>query len=387
MSEQKFSPTWLTSQKNGIAIGNLSTKTKTIDGFSALVDACPDAIRVKLPTSLPASPPTSTVLLTLCESLAQANDKIVILGISADDVVQNILQVKALLQEAPAALESFNRFFLCSLVYGKVRQICNACARSTPLSSETKSKIPEILQSSLPQTYMFGRGCAQCGHTSYYGTTELVSMVKKSALTTKALFEDTDGCSLTSIVYKEGTRSLLEDGLEKILLGQTSFEEVLRVAPGISSSFVQAINETKNSSSRKPSEPSRVMIVEDDGDQRQVLEAVFRAQGYNVSSRENGRDALAELKKNPVDLIICDLMMPVMNGADFVKELRQQPLISQIPVLMLTAVSNPDAEVAMLENGADDYCEKNVKRKVLLSRAERLIKREKKNPLGHMVAE
>ena len=92
-----------------------------------------------------------------------------------------------------------------------------------------------------------------------------------------------------------------------------------------------------------------------------------------------------------VDIVLCDLMMPKMNGKEFLEKVRSNPDYSNVPVMMLTAVTSPDAEFQLLESGADDYCNKNVKRKILLKRVERLLARRKRgkkdgaNPVEHLL--
>ena len=137
-----------------------------------------------------------------------------------------------------------------------------------------------------------------------------------------------------------------------------------------------------------PDSPSkgRLLVIEDDADQRAVLELVFKSDGYTVVMAEGGREGIEMLEDSPVDVVICDLMMPDMSGDDVVRFIRKHPTLKETPFLMLTANDNADQEFVSLEHGADDYCSKTVKRKILLKRVEKLLERRVgKNPLGHLL--
>jgi DNA-binding response OmpR family regulator len=118
-----------------------------------------------------------------------------------------------------------------------------------------------------------------------------------------------------------------------------------------------------------------VLVVEDDEDQRSILELVLRGANYDVVQAANGAEALKAVQSGSPDIIISDLMMPVMDGGQMVAHLKMTPATSQVPILMLTMVADEEREYALLNLGADDYCEKTIQRKVLLKRVENLLKR------------
>ncbi len=88
--------------------------------------------------------------------------------------------------------------------------------------------------------------------------------------------------------------------------------------------------------------PKNILIVEDDADVRDSLQEVLRMFGYNVQVAKNGSEALGVLQtQEPPCLIFLDLMMPVMNGWQFCFLRAQDPQLSKIPVVLITAVGNP----------------------------------------------
>ena len=94
------------------------------------------------------------------------------------------------------------------------------------------------------------------------------------------------------------------------------------------------------------------MVVEDDPDTREMVETFLDFEGYAVCTAKHGLDALDRLRDQRPCLILLDVMMPVMDGIAFARELRRRPDpdIAFTPILLLTAV--PNAHTAVLETGA-----------------------------------
>ncbi len=113
-----------------------------------------------------------------------------------------------------------------------------------------------------------------------------------------------------------------------------------------------------------------ILIVDDDVDVREMLSQFFAIEGYEVATARNGQDALEQLRKGrQADLILLDLMMPVMDGWQFRVEQQQDPKLAEIPVVVLSAVYNPRERAALL--GAVDYMQKPVEFDKLIETAER----------------
>jgi len=86
----------------------------------------------------------------------------------------------------------------------------------------------------------------------------------------------------------------------------------------------------------------RVLLVEDDADVRSTLAGFLEQEGYQVETAENGKDGLAKLLNAKPGLVLLDLMMPVMNGWEFLEEKNHNSLCSRVPVLVISAVpGNP----------------------------------------------
>lgn len=121
---------------------------------------------------------------------------------------------------------------------------------------------------------------------------------------------------------------------------------------------------------RSGPEGRSILIVEDDLDLREALSEVLRDEGYTVAMAADGREALDHLRRQSrPSLILLDLTMPVMNGWQFRAEQRQDPDLSGIPVVVLSAGDRLAEQVAPL--GITDY----VRKPIQLSHLLRLIER------------
>ncbi|MCX2575161.1 hybrid sensor histidine kinase/response regulator transcription factor [Pedobacter sandarakinus] len=108
-----------------------------------------------------------------------------------------------------------------------------------------------------------------------------------------------------------------------------------------------------------------VLLVEDDPALLDFLYKSFLSDGYHVVKSKNGAEALKKLDKNHIDIVISDVMMPVMDGIELCKTIKNDINFSHLPVVLLTAKTNTEAEIAGLESGADAYIPKPFKWKQL----------------------
>ena len=118
-----------------------------------------------------------------------------------------------------------------------------------------------------------------------------------------------------------------------------------------------------------------IMIVEDDANQRKLMSAVLEQYGYNVIQAFDGIDALDQLDKKHIDLIILDIMMPRMDGFELTETIRQSG--SNIPILMVTAKQSPVDKRKGFIIGTDDYMTKPVDEEEMVLRVGALLRRSK----------
>ena len=121
----------------------------------------------------------------------------------------------------------------------------------------------------------------------------------------------------------------------------------------------------------------RVLVVDDEAPLRDFVCRNLEVRGYRVETAANGLQALAQFKRQAFDLVILDLMMPLMDGLETTRRLRQE---STVPVVVLSALGEEADKVAALELGADDYLTKPFGVPELLARVRAVLRRSTWNP-------
>ena len=115
-----------------------------------------------------------------------------------------------------------------------------------------------------------------------------------------------------------------------------------------------------------------ILIVDDEVRIRDLLGAYLTKEGYNIYYASNGKEALDIFKDNIINLVILDVMMPIMDGIVALKEMRK---IKNVPTLMLTAKSEEEDILLAYGMGADDYETKPFSPKILVAKINAIIKR------------
>jgi two-component system alkaline phosphatase synthesis response regulator PhoP len=123
----------------------------------------------------------------------------------------------------------------------------------------------------------------------------------------------------------------------------------------------------------------RILVVDDERDLVDLITYNLKREGYDVLSAPNGQEALSVLEAGPADLVILDLMMPVLDGFETCKRMKSTPATAGIPVMFLTARSGEVDEILGLELGADDYIQKPISPRKLVARVKALFRRLEKS--------
>lgn len=119
----------------------------------------------------------------------------------------------------------------------------------------------------------------------------------------------------------------------------------------------------------------RILLVDDEPDILEVISYNLSQEGYQVFTAENGVEGIAVAKEIEPDLIVLDVMMPVMNGVETCRKLREIKKLETSIITFLTARAEDYSQITGLEAGADDYITKPIKPKVLLSKIKSLLRR------------
>lgn len=123
-----------------------------------------------------------------------------------------------------------------------------------------------------------------------------------------------------------------------------------------------------------------ILIVEDDANIRELLHLYLEQEGYHIESAQDGAEGLRVFRRVHPDLVLLDLMMPVMDGTQMIRELRT---FSKTPVIVLTAKGEVLDKVTLLELGADDYITKPFEMREVIARVRAVLRRMDKSGGAH----
>jgi len=115
-----------------------------------------------------------------------------------------------------------------------------------------------------------------------------------------------------------------------------------------------------------------ILIVEDESQLREFIGLYYKAEGYQITEAADGEEALEQFKNGHFDLVVLDIMMPKLDGYEVCKQIRNT---SNVPIIILTAITTEESELKCYELGADDYVTKPLKGKTLIAKSKRMLER------------
>jgi len=124
-------------------------------------------------------------------------------------------------------------------------------------------------------------------------------------------------------------------------------------------------------------EDVRILLVDDEQDILEIVGYNLSLEGYQVFTAKNGIEAVSKAKKKQPHLVILDVMMPEMDGIEACEIMRNTPGLENTIITFLTARGEDYSQLAGFEAGADDYIQKPIKPKVLVSKVKALLRRSK----------
>jgi adenylate cyclase len=149
------------------------------------------------------------------------------------------------------------------------------------------------------------------------------------------------------------------DGASGVWEGVARTATALAAPAGIVESVLKAVRPVvANEAGLAAVRASRILVVDDNASNRDLLSRRLQRQGHTVIQAADGARALALIEKEVLDLVLLDLMMPGINGYDVLMLLKRDPRFRDIPVIMISALSELDSIVRCIEAGADDYLPK-----------------------------
>ena len=124
------------------------------------------------------------------------------------------------------------------------------------------------------------------------------------------------------------------------------------------------------------SENAKILLVDDEEDILALLKYNLEKEGFTVETALNGKEGVTKAKDMQPDLVVLDVMMPVMDGMEACVEMREIPSLKDIFIVFLTARGEDYSQIAGYDSGADDYITKPIKPRVLVSKIKALLRRK-----------
>jgi len=125
---------------------------------------------------------------------------------------------------------------------------------------------------------------------------------------------------------------------------------------------------TPPANTSKPTSTARLLVVDDDVMNLDVLQQLLEAYGYATATAGNGREALARLQQEPFDLVLLDITMPEMDGFTVLQTMKADARLRDLPVILISGLEDMDRIARCIEIGADDYLPKPFKLVLLRAR-------------------
>lgn len=307
-----------------------------------------------------------------------------------------------------------------------VRKLCTHCAM--PVSAERAKEIAEVTGCKNREVLKAARGCDQCGKTGYHGRVGLYTFLPVDNRIRELIRNSASEEELARVAGGGALGSLVQHGFQLINKGVTSIEEIERVVgldpeggernagdvidagltpeselalsyiKGLSSENVSASPELVVSKSTNGANTHvsgahdsvaslaanyqakdykriipKLLLIDDDEGIRAVMGQIFKQADFEVLEALDGQDALRLVDDFRPDIVLCDLMMPGMDGKEVLRRMRENHLTRDIPFVILTAASSSEREIALIEMGASDFISKTSSPGVVISRVKRLL--------------
>jgi type II secretory ATPase GspE/PulE/Tfp pilus assembly ATPase PilB-like protein/CheY-like chemotaxis protein len=287
--------------------------------------------------------------------------------------------------------------------------------------------VPERVARLLPAgTKLFRAvGCAECAQTGYRGRFSIVEVLTMTPEIERAIGAGATADVIAELARDQGMRLLWESGLQHLVAGETTVEELLRVtdvpaevaperaraprrpppepkrggraaaappataspisappqppsAPGFDFSMDMELLGDAPPGSADGAERKRgivVLLVDDEDDLRRVMRDLLEREGYSVQEARDGVQALDQVDRHAPDVIVLDLNLPGLDGYGVLAQLRSRNATRNIPVIVLTAKGDEENEVRVFELGADDFLSKPFRARALPARLEAVLGR------------
>jgi type IV pilus assembly protein PilB len=272
-----------------------------------------------------------------------------------------------------------------------VRKVCEHC--EGPASKVQLERWQKMIDqySINPENLRAGSGCNHCRLSGYKGRIGVFSYISVDDELSALINKKASTTELEASATETGYRSLHKAAIDLVQRGMTTLDEVKpyiqlnihrehkeeptpEVKPTqIVAAKPEVIEADDSAEDSDTIERPKLLLIEDDPDVRSILAMLLRKEMFEVVEACNGQEGIEAVYNQKPTVILCDLMMPVMDGREFLLKMKGNKKTQKIPVIILTAVDSEENEIDLLEIGAVDFVSKSSSSNVMLTRIRRIL--------------
>jgi type IV pilus assembly protein PilB len=258
------------------------------------------------------------------------------------------------------------------------RKICGECREPFSPGPEEMRSLKRVGQEP-PEKLFRGSGCSRCDYTGYRGRVGIFELLTVSVGVRDRIADGSPEGPIREAAVGQGMRLILQDGVDKVLQGVTSLEELLSVVPWEAADAreggVPVPDATPACRMQAPGSRRVIVLAEDDPGLREVVALTLETLSCDVHPTADVQEAWETVQRCLPDLIVTDINMPLMDGFTLLKRVRSDLRTAFIPVIFLTSKNRCEDRVKGYLLGGDDYIEKPFDHRELLVRARRCMNR------------
>jgi type II secretory ATPase GspE/PulE/Tfp pilus assembly ATPase PilB-like protein/ActR/RegA family two-component response regulator len=247
-----------------------------------------------------------------------------------------------------------------------MRRACPHCAEKVTSPNADEQRLARLYG---VQPSVRSPGCARCNQSGYLGRLAILEILAMSPGLQELVSRGASSAELQKAAVAAGMRTLRASALQRVMDGETTLQEVERV-------IGEAGEEVAVAAPAPREGAPRVLVVEDDRVCRKVALKQLAESEFDAVECASGEDALERLKVDDrIGLVVLDLGLPGMQGDEVLRVMRGSPATSSLPVIVLTGSPDPELEVRLMEEGADDYLRKPLEPRRFITRVRAALRR------------
>ncbi len=250
-----------------------------------------------------------------------------------------------------------------------IRHICPHCAQT--IEGDLLEEEQRLARAYGVSPRVRTVGCAKCGNTGYLGRIAVFEILQMTPAIQEQVAKGASVQEIQRTATQAGMKNLRSSALQRVLDGETTLQEVERVIGEIADEEQAPV-----AAESKAFTGPRVLLVEDDAVCRKVAKHLLQQGGYDVVEAKSGEEAMTMLEVDEhIALTVLDLGLPTIQGDEVLRRMRQSPATASMPVIVLTGSPDPDLEVRLIDEGADDYIRKPIEPKRFVTRIKAALRR------------